>query len=177
MERPIAEEEFDRLLATPARSAFRRETRAEYSLGYEQIDFDQWLDGHPTPPPDLDWWRPWLEQIKRLTSEGKQVGRVRVLAEPPSDYQRWLLWADPWHAAAGEDIRYMTLSRAERVGLDLLNDWWLIDDELVILMFFTRDGRIYRKIITDEPRAVARHREWRDLAVRNATPAERFAAA
>src|ERR1035441_7672542 len=98
MERPITEEEFDRLLATPARSAFRLETRAEYSLGYEQIDFDQWLDGHPTPPPDLDWWRPWLEQIKRLTGEGRQISRVRVLAEPLTDYQRWEMWAAPWHA-------------------------------------------------------------------------------
>ena len=104
------------------------------------------LAGHPTPPPDLDWWRPWLEQIKRLTGQGKQISRVRVLAEPPTDYQRWEMWAAPWHTRAGEDIRYMTAQPGREDRLDLLNDWWLLDDERVIVMHFTGDGEIYRKI-------------------------------
>ena len=85
-----------------------------YALGYERADFERFLAGPPTPPPQLDWWQPWLEQIARLTRDGKHIARVRVLAEPPTAYQRWEIWAAPWHAQAGEDIRY--LPRRSRAG-------------------------------------------------------------
>src|ERR1035441_6565819 len=75
----------DDLLRSFRRSAFRFETRSTYALSYEQADFDRFLAGSPVPPPELDWWRPWLEEISRLTAEGKTVSRVRVLDEPPSD--------------------------------------------------------------------------------------------
>ena len=173
----ITEEEFDRELATVKRSAFRLETRDNYALGYERADFERFLAGSPAPPPELDWWRPWLDQIARLTKEGKRIGRVRVLAEPPSDYQRWQIWAAPWHARAGEQIRYWPRSRAEQIPVPLTRDWWLLDDERVINMWFTDAGEIDRKILTDDPGTVARYCRWRDLAVRNATPAEEIAAA
>lgn len=177
MEASIGEDEFDDLLATFERTAFRLETRDMYALGYERRDFDQFLAGTPTPPPDLDWWRPWLDQITRQVREGKQVTRVRVLAEPPSDYQCWELWAAPWHAAAGEQIGYLPRSRAGAIGLPIDHDWWLLDDTRLIIMHFTDDGQIAGKTLTDEPRAVGPYRTWRDTAVRNATPADHHAAA
>src|SRR5215469_748809 len=124
MAQPVSQAEFGRLLATFGRSAFRLETRAAYALGYERADFERFLAGRPAPPPDLDWWRPWLDQIRQQTGEGKTIARVRVLTEPPSDYQRWELWAARWHADAGEQIRYMPRNRAEALGLPLDHDWW-----------------------------------------------------
>jgi len=177
MFKKITEDEFDEALRSFKRSAFRLETRDSYALGYEAADFGRFLAGSPVPPPQLDWWRPWLDRMARFTREGKTVSRVRVLSEPPSDYQRWLMWADPWHSRAGEQIRYMPRSRAEEIGLPLSRDWWLLDSERVIQMWFTDDGEIDEKILTDEPGLVFRHCAWRDLAVRNATPAERHAAA
>ena len=47
----------------------------------------------------------------------------------------------------------------------------------VIIMRFTDDGEIDAKLLTDDPGIVAPYRKWRDLAVRNATPAEEIAAA
>ncbi len=173
----ISEEEFGRELATFERSAFRLETRDTYALGYERTDFERFLAGSPTPPPELDWWRPWLEQISRLTREGKRIGRVRVLAEPPSDYQRWELWAAPWHSRAGEQIRYIPRSRAGEIGLPLVHDWWLLDDDRLIIMKFTDAGEIAGKSLITDPTIVSTYRVWRDLAVRNATPAEEIAAA
>ena len=96
--RRISEDEFGEMLRTFRRSAFRLEARDHYALGYEAADFERFLAGNPVPPPQVDWWRPWLDQIAELTQQGKRIGRVRVLAEPPSDYQRWELWAAPWHA-------------------------------------------------------------------------------
>jgi hypothetical protein len=173
----ITEAEFDDLLRSFKRSAFRLETRDTYALGYEAADFERFLAGTPTPPSELDWWKPWLDRIARFTSEGKTVSRVRIVAEPPSDYQRWEMWAAPWHSRSGEQISYMPRSRAERIGLPMPYDWWLLDESRVIAMWFTDTGEIDRKTLIEEPGAVAAFLQWRDLAVRNATPAEAIAAA
>ena len=44
-------------------------------------------------------------------------------------------------------------------------------------MLFTEAGEIDRKELIADPGIVAQYRKWRDLAVRNATPAEQIAAA
>ena len=169
----------DSLLGSFERSAFRFETQRTYALSYERADLDRFLAGSPVPPPELDWWRPWLEEIGRLTAEGKTISRVRVVDEPPSDYQRWEIWAAPWHSRAGERIGYISRTRAMRAMLPLWlgEDWWLLDDERVIRMQFTEDGAIEDRRASDDPAVVARYIEWRDLAVRIATPAEEIAAA
>ena len=167
----------DDLLRSFRRSAFRFETRSHYALGYEQVDYEDFLAGTPVPPPQVNWWQPWLEQIQRLTGEGKTISRVRVVDEPPSDYQRWELWAAPWHTKAGERIQYMPRSRARHLGLPLGNDWWLLDGERVIRMWFTDEDEIDRKVLSDDREIIALYLKWRDLAVRNATPAEQIAAA
>jgi hypothetical protein len=175
--KPISQDEFNDLLRTFRRSAFRLETRERYALTYEQDDFQRFLDGRPMPPPLVGWWQPWLEQIARFVGEGKTIARVRILAEPPTDYQRWEVWATRWHAEAGEDIRYMPCSTAERIGLPLDYDWWLLDDERLIVMRYTDADEIDSKEFITDLGIVAPYRTWRDLAVRNAIPAEEIAAA
>ena len=171
----ITEEEFGTLLGTFRESAWRLETRDSYALDYEAQEFADFLDGHPAPPPEVGWWAPWLDRITEMTrAEGKTIGRVRVVSEPPSDYQLWEMWAGPWHAEAGEDIGYLTRSQAARIGLPVAGDWWLLDDERLILMRFDRKGRIAGKTLTSDPELIAEHCAWRDLAVRYATPAAEF---
>lgn len=180
MASPDADEDLrwsDDLLRLFNHDAWRFETQRTYALTYEAADFARFLAGTPVPPDQLDWWRPWLEEIASLAAAGKTVGRVRVVDEPPTDYQRWEMWAAPWHSRAGERIGYMPRSRAVEVGLPLDHDWWLLDDERVIAMWFTSDGEISGRELITEPGAVARYCAWRDLAVRNATPAEQITAA
>jgi hypothetical protein len=174
---PVSEAEFGRLLQSFGQSAFRLETYDRYALDYEEADLDQFLAGSPDAPTDIGWWAPWLDWIAEMTAQGKQIGRVRICSEPPSDYQRWELWAAPWHARAGERIGYLPRSHAARIGLPASPDWWLLDDERLILMWFTEDGEIDRKLLVTDPEVVAQHREWRDLAVQHAIPAEEFTAA
>ena len=114
---PISEEEFGGLLRSIKRTAFRFETRDAYAISFEREEYERFLAGSPPPPSQIDWWQSWLEQVARLTREGKTVSRVRVLAEPPSDYQRWMIWAAPWYAAAGEGIGYMERSEVRRLGI------------------------------------------------------------
>src|SRR5437667_805683 len=109
---PITEAEFSRLLESFSHSAWRLETYDTYHLDYEAADFQQFLAGRSAPPTEISWWRPWLDMVTAMTREGKRVGRVRILAEPPTDYQRWELWAALWHAQAGEQIGYLTRSQA-----------------------------------------------------------------
>jgi hypothetical protein len=168
----ITEEEFGEMLRTIRSSAFRLETLDVYALDSERADFELFLAGRPGPPP----WQEWLEQVAAQTRQGKTVSRVRVLAEPPTDYQRWMLWAQPWYERVGEDIRYLPRSLAVALRLPLEVDWWLLDDQRVVLMYFTGAGVIAGKILITEPGIVARHREWRDLAVGNASTAEEVAA-
>jgi len=174
---PISEEDFLARVRGFRKSAFRLEAREVYALGYEQEELRRFLDGTPRDPADIDWWRPWFERVVAWTEQGKRIGRVRVVDEPPTDYQRWLLWADPWHDAAGEDIRYIPRSLAVNIGLVRGYDWWLLDDRSVIIMRFTEAGEIDRKELIEDPGTVTRFRAWRDLAIRNASPAAQVAAA
>jgi len=169
MGRAITEDAFAELFHRFRRSAWRWEARTHYALDYEEADFRQFLAGTPADPPDVPWWRPWLDDMQSLTQQGKTIGRVRVLAEPPTDYQRWEMWATPWHAAAGESIAYMTRTRARSLGLPLDDDWWLFDDELLLLMRFDDVGRIDGKTLVTDADIIARHCAWRDAAISNAT--------
>lgn len=167
----------DDLLSLFTRSAFRLETQPTYAMTYEADDFAKFLAGSPVPPPDVGWWRPWLDQMAALTRAGKRIGRVRIVDDPPSDYTRWELWAAPWHAQAGEQISYLLRARAAEVGLPLDADWWLLDDERVLILRYTDAGEMTGRELVTDPAVVAQHRKWRDLAVRHATSAGAIAAA
>jgi hypothetical protein len=173
----ISEDEFLEVVRTFRRTAFRLETRESYALGYEREDFERFLAGRPRGPAEADWWQPWLERMARFTSEGKTVQRVRVLDEPPTDYQRWMLWGVPWHIEAGEDIRYITRGRAQTIGLPLDLDWWLLDGERLILMRFTEAGEIESKELITDPLVIGEYEFWQDLAVRHSAPADQIEAA
>lgn len=175
---PLSDEEFSELLRSFARTATYFECQQTYALEYEIQDLDLFLEGRPVPPPEVWWWKPWLDQIAALTAGGRRISRVRVISSPPTGYQRWQLWSLPWHVEAGERITYLSRDEAgQRLGLPLWFDWWLLDDERVIRLDYAHDGTITGKTLITDPGEVARFITWRDLAVRNATTAESIAAA
>jgi hypothetical protein len=164
------------LLASFSATAFRFETRRAYNVPYEQDDFARFLRGDNDPPTGA-WWTGWLDQIDQLTHhEGKTIGRVRVVDDPPTDYQRWELSLTPWNIHAGEDIRWLPRSVAHDIGLPTGYDWWLLDDrQLIVLEFNDADEVATRTLVTD-PGIIARHRAWRDLAIAQAHSAGSLAA-
>lgn len=173
----LTDDEFRDLLRSFHESAFYFEAQQTYALDYEAADLEQFITGSPTPPPEVGWWRPWLDQVGQLARQGKRIKRVRIISEPPSDYQRWGLWALPWHERAGERISYIQRSRAQEIGLPLAHDWWLLDDERLIILRYNEAGEMAGKSLITDPGIVAPYRTWRDLAVHNATTAEAIAAA
>jgi hypothetical protein len=71
----------------------------------------------------------------------------------------------------------MPRSIAERIGLPPDHDWWLLDDEQLIVIRYTDAYEIASKELITDPGVVVPYLRWRDLAVRNATPAGDIAAA
>jgi hypothetical protein len=170
--------EFADLFRTFRLSAWRLEAASSYKMDYEEAEFQRFIAGEPATPSDVSWWQGWLDWVRGWKGQGKDVGRVRVDDVPLSPYQRWLLWCEPWHHEAGEDIRHLPRPRATRLGLPLY-DYWLFDDERLVFMLFNAAGEICGRMLIereDSPSVVAQHCAWRDLAVRNATLAEAAAA-
>lgn len=158
-----------------ATSAFRLETRRAYSLGYERRMFDDFLAGREvTPPPDTDWYRPWLDRVRRLTATGRRIQRVRVVDEPITDYQRYAIWTGAWNTAAGEDIRYMAREVAATVGLPG-RDWWLLDGQTVVVLNFDAFDRLSGRELIVSPSTVSEFVERRDLALTLAPASEQAA--
>ena len=66
--------------------------------------------------------------------------RVRLASVPHTDYIRWGLDVSPLNIEAGEDIRYLPRHLADGIKLPE-EDYWLLDDDTLILSVFSADGR------------------------------------
>jgi hypothetical protein len=143
-----------------AHTAWRLEVRRAYDSRSDDT-FPRWLSGEDR---DVSWFRPWLDLMSDVTSQGKRVERVRVVDNPPSDYLRFEIWLNSHNKHAGEDIRY--LQRAVANELDLPNvDFWLFDSRRVAMLHFDDDGdRFLGAEIIEDPVSVVRHSFWRDAA-------------
>jgi hypothetical protein len=160
------------------RRAFRLEARDSYFLGYERAEYEHFLADEPHPPSEVPWWQDYLARVTGWAAEGRELARVRLDGEDPSPYQLWLAWCEPWHIKAGDNITHLPRSLAVRLGIPLY-DFWLFDDERLVLMLFDRRGGLTGRILitdADAPDLVGQHIAWRDLAVRNATAAAPTAA-
>lgn len=155
--------------------AFRLELRDDYASSAEREALDRWRRGARDPADtQASTMGGWLETVRHATSRGCPVRRVRVVTEPASDYVRFEATTVPLQAEAGEDIRY--LPRHHPAVPDLPgHDFWLLDDQVVILAF-TEDGTPGPHQLDDDPAAVERHRQWRDVAWRHAIPYAAYAA-
>ncbi|SNY72790.1 DUF6879 family protein [Paractinoplanes atraurantiacus] len=139
-------------------SAWRWEQQPVYEITDEHASIEAFLAGRPSDPMKDPYLSPWMHQVAEQTAAGKPIGRVRVLEEPPTDYQRWELWLDAWNTAAGEKIQYLTRTQArglaERAPFGD-TDWWLFDSARVVIMHFDSDGRRIKVELTDDPEDVA----------------------
>lgn len=118
----ITGEAFDEVFTGFSATADHLEVRDRYSDPIEDEALRRYLADEPD---DLEWMKPWLDQVRARTTRGKRFRRVRVVTLPLTDYQRWgLLRISRLNIAAGEDIRY--LARGQAADLPSL-DLWLFD--------------------------------------------------
>lgn len=128
------------------RSAFHLEVRDAYTTATESEPLRRFLSGEPTPTDYAE--RPWVQFMRETVARGVTVSRVRVVTEPHSDYQRWLLSITAGNVAAGEDIRYVPRHQAADVPSD---DWWLFDDQQVAFNLVDEGGRPTGMAVTTDP--------------------------
>jgi hypothetical protein len=169
----LTDTEFGELMRTFERSAFRLELQRAYSEPSEHDTVARFLAGDPQPPTEVADLVEWFEQITALTAAGRHVERVRVHEDPPTGYQRWERWMGAWNIRAGETIRYMTREKAHQIGLLPAagdRDWWLLDEQLLIVMTFDDRGHRLDTELVTSPEIVEQARAWRDLAVQNSAP-------
>lgn len=170
-------------ILTATRSAWRWEQQPVYAVDEEDALYAAFLVGRPRPATDSPWLVQWYRDVAALSAHGVQVGRVRVVDEPATDYQRFLQWNDRWNIAAGEQIHYLPRSMANKLGRDPFGgaaDWWLIDEARLVIMYMNDLGGRAAVEYTDESDDVLAACRWRDLILRvvaaqNAMPHQRAA--
>jgi len=133
---PLNYDDFKRLVLTRKR-AFHLEQRDIYNVEAEDQPFSRWLKGEPD---DYAWHADWLSFVRQATELDVQVQRVRLVSIPHTDYTRWGLHVSQLNILAGEDIRYLPRHMAQDIQLPT-EDYWLLDDTLLILSVFSSDGR------------------------------------
>ncbi|MEU7151169.1 DUF6879 family protein [Streptomyces sp. NPDC045456] len=163
---------FRRLFDTFEHTAWRLETRRGYASDRKDPDYRSFVEtGSAT-------WNPqeaWFVTMRRQTGAGKRVGRVRIIDNPPTQEQLFLLDYARHNAAVGEDMRYLWRCDAERTGLPH-EDFWLFDSRLVALLRFDdADTLLHIELITD-PARVVQYSRARDAAMHHAVPYTEIAA-
>ncbi|HEY7145263.1 MAG TPA: hypothetical protein VH637_13540 [Streptosporangiaceae bacterium] len=133
---PLTYQDF-KAVTRNSRRAFHLEQRDTYSVGAEDEPFGRWLRGEAD---DYAWHQDWLSFVREATATGVQVQRARLVSIPHTDYTRWGLAMSRLNAEAGEDIRYLPRSQARDIDCPP-EDYWLMDDDKLVLSIFSEDGR------------------------------------
>jgi len=132
------------------REAIHLEMRDAYGTEVELPHLQKWLNGEPD---DTRWLQAWFDTVRAGTQAGKMFRRARIVSEPVSEYQQWVLKDSHLFVAAGEDIRWVPRRMVSTVALPG-NDFWLFDDELVIFLIFAGNGLVVNRLATAEPSVI-----------------------
>ncbi|WP_327432764.1 DUF6879 family protein [Streptomyces sp. NBC_01236] len=169
----IGLDEFDRLFTRFEHTAWRLETRRRYASDEVTDTYAQFTRGEP-----VDWEgkdAEWCAERREQTALGKRFERVRVVDNPPTPGQLYLIDNARRNSAVGEDIRQLWRADAERLQLSE-EDFWIFDSRLVArLNFDDADNLVNVELIT-EPVEVNRYAQVRDAAWHYAIPYETFSA-
>ncbi|MFF3337999.1 DUF6879 family protein [Streptomyces flavidovirens] len=162
--RPFAEITY--LFAEFERTAWRLETRRGYASDRQGERFKAFMRGvEPQPEPE----HPWNVNVRERTAQGAQFSRVRIIDDPPTDGQRFLMATAAGNVAAGEDIR--VLPRAEATQLKLPDfDLWLFDSRTLVRMHIDDTDTTTGVEVIEDPEQVLAACRARDAAWRTAVP-------
>jgi hypothetical protein len=167
----IRRKDFGRFFRTFEHSAWHLETRRGYASDREDPTYATFLE---TGEAVMDLDSEWCTNIRRQTSGGKYVGRVRIVDNPPTEGQLFLLDYAKCNAATGEDVRNLWREDAERAQLPA-EDFWIFDSRLVAVLNFDDDDVWHDVEVITEPAEVLRYCQVRDAAVHHSIPYDQFA--
>lgn len=170
--RILTAEQFARLFENFQHSAWHLETRTRYASDEATETYARFARGET---PDWDFTTPWSIAIRAKTDDGAAVGRVRIVDDPPTEGQRYLLAFAERNAALGEDVRNMWRTDAKRANL-LDEDFWIFDSHVVARCVFDDDDHLTGAGLITEPARVNQYNRQRDIAQHYAIPYKEFAA-
>ncbi|WP_215455660.1 DUF6879 family protein [Streptomyces sp. ATCC 21386] len=153
-------------------TAWRLETQRGYASDRRGPKWQRWQAGEDIANEPFDSWR---QSIRAQTSTGKRFERVRLVDDPPTEGQRFLLASGLGNVAAGEDIRNMYRADAVRLGLPEF-DFWLFDSRTVVKFLFDGDGETSGVYVLEDAESVVHACQVRDAAWHHAVPTREFQA-
>lgn len=165
--------EASRLFREFKHTAWRLETRTGYGSDRTSEKWGRWLDGQDVAAEPLDEWR---LNVQAAAEEGRRFERVRLVDDPPTEGQRFLLATAPSNVSAGEDIRNLRRADAVRLGLP---DWdfWLFDSRVLMRFVFDENDTTLGVVISEDPAEVLAACQARDKAWHHAIRTAEFAGA
>ncbi|MFH9225950.1 DUF6879 family protein [Streptomyces lydicus] len=141
-------------------TAWRLETRRGYASDRGGPKWQRFLRGDDiTNDPD----NAWRANVRAQTAAGKRFERVRLIDQPPTEGQRFLLASGLGNVAAGEDIRNLYRSEAQRLSLPD-GDFWLFDSRVVAEFEFDDDDVTLGVRVHEDAETVLRACQARDAA-------------
>ncbi|BAU84115.1 hypothetical protein SLA_3201 [Streptomyces laurentii] len=111
----------------------------------------------------------WRENVRLQVAAGKRFERVRLVDEPLTEGQAFLLTSGLGNVAAGEDIRVLTRAEAEELELPEW-DFWLFDSRTLVRMHIDETDTTVGVELIEDPEAVLAVCQARDAALAAATP-------
>ncbi|PSJ28107.1 hypothetical protein B7P34_13990 [Streptosporangium nondiastaticum] len=118
---------------------------------------------------------PWHGNVRKQTELGKRFERVRLVDDPPTEGQRFLLASGLGNVEAGEDIRNLYRADAVRIGLPDF-DFWLFDSRTVVEFVFDDQGQDLGVRVREDAQAVVHACQARDAAWHHAVATRQFQA-
>ncbi|UQI49157.1 hypothetical protein M1P56_01970 [Streptomyces sp. HU2014] len=153
-------------------TAWRLETRRGYASDRVSPKWERFQHGETLGyEPD----HPWHAGVRRQTDEGKRFERVRLVDDPPTEGQRFLLASGLGNVEAGEDIRNMYRAEARRLGLPDY-DFWLFDSRIVMKFVIDDQDETLGVYLLKDAATVVHACQVRDKAWHYAIPTVEFQA-
>ncbi|MFF3392364.1 DUF6879 family protein [Streptomyces sp. NPDC002669] len=160
---------FGDMFAKLKHSAWRLETRRRYASDEETATYRQFLaEGRV----DWDLDDPWCTGRRDQSALGKRFERVRILDEPPTPGQRYLLDNARRNTAVGETIRVLARSKADELQLPR-EDFWIFDSRVVALLHHDDADEMTGVELVTNPVDVLRYAQVREAAWHHAVPHDR----
>ena len=111
-----------------------------------------------------------MDELRGHRAASRTCRRARIVSEPLSEYQRWIMSHVDLFVEAGEDIRYVARPRLTDVLLPGSGDFYVFDDRLVLFLHYAGSGLNTAYEVTDDPDTVRTCRDAFETVWRLATP-------
>lgn len=162
----LSRAEFDCAFEDFATSAFRLQLLSEYAVPEEATSLAAYLTGEPFPPRTPDAW---VETMAAQVARGKSWTTVHLLPKRLTPYLRFLIdWGYVDDAARGARIRFLLPPHASRLRTLAPQDFWLFDDERLVLMHYSPIGEFLGAEEASSSAALASARKARAFALKHA---------